>query len=220
VPRRASGEGSIKKGDDGLWRGAIRLGTDATGRPIRRYVRGRTQTEVRTKLDRLLKDRAAQVDMVVGSTPTVAAWLKTWLELVERTLKPSTAKTYRTHVGYAVDAFGHVRIDKLATEQVEGLYVLLTRRGVQPVTVAGVHRTLRSAFNRAVRRGHLARNPVADACPNRVQEREAVPLTVAEAQAILAAAATWRNGARWSINAREGEEARRASLSGRAALEA
>jgi integrase len=199
VSRRASGEGSIKKADDGSWRGAIRLGTDPTGKAIRRYVRGRTQTEVRTKLDRLRKDQAARVDMTAGGVPTVAAWLTTWLDLIERTCKPSTAKTYRTHVRYAIEAFGHVRIDKLTTEQVEALYVLLTSRGLKPVSVAGVHRTLRSAFNRAVRRRRLAHNPVADARPDRVQEQEVVPLTVAEAQAILAAATGRRNPARWEV---------------------
>ena len=32
--------------------------------------------------------------------PTVGDWTKTWIEIVERTRRPSTAKTYRTHIKY------------------------------------------------------------------------------------------------------------------------
>jgi integrase len=199
MARRAAGEGSIYKIKDGSWRGAISLGTDAAGKQVRRSVRGRTQAEVRRKIDALRSERDAGVSMAAGGTPTVAVWLAVWMTLVERTCKPSTAKTYRTHVGYAIKAFGQVRIDKLTTELVEKLYVALAARGLEPVSVAGVHRTLRSAFNEAVRRGRLARNPVLHARPGRVEEPEVVPLTVAEAQAILAAAKGRRNGARWDV---------------------
>jgi integrase len=199
MSRRAPGEGSIYEVSDGTWRGSVRLGRGPDGKMLRRYVRGTSKTEVRRKMDRLRAGLAAGVGMAAGQTPTVAIYLGAWMELVERTRKPSTAKTYRTHVGYAIGALGALRIDKLTTEQVESLYEALLARGLDPVTIAGVHRTLRSAFNEAVRRGRLARNPVVHARPGRVQEREVVPLTVAEAQAILAAATGRRNGARWEV---------------------
>lgn len=104
MSRRATGEGSIKKAPDGSWRGAIRLGTDQLGKPIRRYVRGRTQTEVRAKLDALRTDNKARVDMAAGAKPTVASWLKTMDGAGREDLQAFDGQTYRTYVRYATEA--------------------------------------------------------------------------------------------------------------------
>jgi hypothetical protein len=49
-------------------------------------------------LDKLKKAREADDDLAAPKEPIVAKWVKTWMELVERTGKPSTARTCRTHV--------------------------------------------------------------------------------------------------------------------------
>ena len=71
------------------------------------------------------------------------------MEIVERTRKPSTARTYRTHVKY-LEPIRRVRLDHLTPEHIEGIYVGLVNRGVSPVSVQGVHRTFRSCFGEAV----------------------------------------------------------------------
>jgi hypothetical protein len=60
---------------------------------LRRDVQGRTQGEVRRKLDELKKAREAGHDLAAPREPIVAEWMKTWMELVEQTCKPSTART-------------------------------------------------------------------------------------------------------------------------------
>lgn len=51
-------------------------------------------------------------------------------------------------------------LDKLEPEHVEKLYAKMQRNGSSPGTAHHVHRTIRNTLNEAVRRGHLARNPV------------------------------------------------------------
>jgi len=139
----------------------------------------------------------------------VSNWLETWLDVVARTSKPSTLRTYRTHVKYALGAFGAVRFANLGPEHLERCYDDLMSRGVSAISVQSVHRTLRSAFGEAARRGLLSANPLRLARPPRAQAVEVVPLSLAEAHAVLAAATGERNGARWllalGLGLRQGE---------------
>lgn len=62
-----------------------------------------------------------------------------------------------------------------------------------------VHATLRTSLNEAVRRGHIAKNPVLIAKAPQLVEPEIVPLTVAEARCILDTACNRRNGVRFAL---------------------
>src|SRR5690606_22922201 len=68
-----------------------------------------------------------------------------------------------------------------------------------PASIYHVHATLRTSLNEAVKRGHIARNPVLVAKPPQLVEPEIVPLSVEEAQRILDVAAARRNGARFAL---------------------
>lgn len=66
-------------------------------------------------------------------------------------------------------------------------------------TAHQAHRTIRTAIGEAVRRGHLTRNPAALAKPPRLPDAEVQPYSVPEVQAILRAAVSRRNSARWAV---------------------
>jgi integrase len=183
---------------DGTWHASINLGIGLDGKRRRRHVRGRTQGEVRNKLDNLKRARRSGDDLTEPRAPTVGEWAKTWIEIVERSRKPSTTRTYRTHVKY-LEPIRRVRLDNLTPEHIEAVYVGLVNRGVSPVSVQGVHRTLRSCFGEAVRRGKIDRNPATAARPERAEESEVEPLSIGEARAIMAAAAGRRNAVRWTV---------------------
>ena len=78
-------------------------------------------------------------------------------------------------------------------------YTLMLRRGLSPSTVLKVHRILSRALRIAVRRGRISRNVATLVDAPTVAPNEIEPLTREEARRILAAAATKRNGARWSV---------------------
>ena len=62
-----------------------------------------------------------------------------------------------------------------------------------------MHRTLRAALNEAVRRSHLARNPVLLAKAPKLDVEDVEPYDVPEIQRLLEAAAGRRNGARRAL---------------------
>ncbi|GGO58043.1 hypothetical protein GCM10012287_55300 [Streptomyces daqingensis] len=66
-------------------------------------------------------------------------------------------------------------------------------------TIHQIHRTFRTALNEAVRRGHLARNPVQLAKAPRLSDEEIEPYTVDEVKRLLRTADERRNSARWAV---------------------
>lgn len=75
----------------------------------------------------------------------------------------------------------------------------MLRRGLSPSTVLKIHRILSRALRIAVRRGRVSRNVATLVDAPAVAPNEIEPLTREEARRILAAAATRRNGTRWSV---------------------
>ena len=77
--RRANGEGNIRKRKDGRWEGRYTAGHDPeTGKQIFKNVLGKTQAEVRDKLNAALEE-LKQIDVVVSDQMTTGEWLDTWL---------------------------------------------------------------------------------------------------------------------------------------------
>ena len=77
--RRANGEGNIRKRKDGRWEGRYTAGHDpTTGKQIFKNVLGRTQAEVKQKLNVALEE-LKKVDVIVSDQMTTGEWLDTWL---------------------------------------------------------------------------------------------------------------------------------------------
>lgn len=176
--RRARGEDSIYLDTTRqLWRGQVALPPGPNGRRRSRTVSGRTRAEVVEKLRAVHQEIDAGVKLMSREVPLVQDRLRTWLGVAARTCKDSTLASYEVDVNhYAIPALGTIRLDRLTTEDVERLYDELYDRGLSTSTVSGVHRTLRAAFNEAVRRSWMVRNPVKNARPRKVLENEIVPL--------------------------------------------
>ncbi len=72
-----------------------------------------------------------------------------------------------------------------------------------------MHRTARTAFGEAFRRGHVVRNPVTLAKPPRVEEEEIEPFEIDEIRRLIKTALGKRNGVRFvlalAIGSRQGE---------------
>ena len=85
----------------------------------------------------------------------------------------------------------------------------MVAEGSRPATAHQVHRTARTAFGEALRRGHVVRNPVALAKAPRVDEDEVDPFEIAEIRQLISTALDRRNGVRFvlalAIGTRQGE---------------
>ncbi|WP_406508430.1 tyrosine-type recombinase/integrase [Streptomyces sp. NBC_00212] len=199
--RQPNGRSSIYQGADGKWHGRVTVGVRPDGKPDRRHVERKTRAEVTKAVKELERQRDAKTLRTPGRAWTVAAWLTHWIE----NIAPLGVNS-NTMVGYGVAVRKHLipglgahKLDQLKPEHIEHFYSLMMLAGSKPATAHQAHRTFRTALNEAVRRGHLAQNPVRLAKAPRVREEEVEPYSVDEVQRLLKAASEQRNSARWAV---------------------
>ncbi|WP_249999989.1 site-specific integrase [Actinoplanes sp. M2I2] len=200
--RRGNGESSIYEGADGRWHGRVTVGTRDDGKPDRRHVTGKSEKIVKAKVRAIERERDGGTLRKAGETWTVATWLTHWLEnIATPNVRENTASGYRVAVTvHLIPGLGAHRLEKLTPEHVEKLTRKMQESGSKPATAHQTLRTLRTALNEAMRRGHLSRNPARLAKAPRLDDTEVEPYSVEEVQRLLLAAAELeRNGARWAI---------------------
>ncbi|BCL29151.1 site-specific integrase [Streptomyces aurantiacus] len=200
--KRPDGASSIYFGKDGYWHGRVTVGVRDDGKPDRRHVMSKvSEGEVIKKVRALEKQRDEGKVRKPGRPWTAKAWLLHWVEEIAR---PSVREN--TYAGYEVAVRVHLvpgvgahRLDKLEPEHLERLYTKMQRSGSKAATAHQAHRTMRTALNHALRRGHITRNVAILAVPPRIEEEEVEPYDIDEVQRLLSEAAKLRNSARWSI---------------------
>ena len=87
--RRANGEGSIRKRDDGSWEARILINGKS------RSIYGRTQSDVRKKLTEVRNDLDNDEYLEPNDT-TLKEWLELWQDEYLEDVKQSTADRYKS----------------------------------------------------------------------------------------------------------------------------
>jgi len=164
-------------------------------------VRAKTETLVTDKVRKLERERDDGSVRKAGKPWSVKQWLTHWIEnIVPGTVSENTLSGYQVAVRvHLIPGVGAHRLDKLEPEHLERLYAKMQRNGSKAATAHQAHRTMKTAINVAIRRGHVSRNVASLARPPRVIEVEIEPYTVEEVKRLLVAAAERRNSARWAI---------------------
>ena len=92
--RRPSGDGMVRKRDDGRWEGRIVVGHKENGDSIFRYIYADTQKELTAKLRQNI-DAYQGIDLTEQSQMALSEWLDQWLSQMSVTLRPNTLERYR-----------------------------------------------------------------------------------------------------------------------------
>jgi integrase len=110
-------------------------------------------------------------------------------------------ESYQTIVRkHLIPVIGRHRLDRLRPEHLDQLYTRLLDAGYSPATVLRDHRILSRALTVAMQRGHIPRNVATLVDPPRQEPSGiATPLTLDEARAVIDAASSVRNSARWTV---------------------
>jgi integrase len=150
--KRGQSEGSIFRRKDGRWSGQVSLGN---GR--RKSVYARTASEVRVKVAEIQATMSQGIQLPKRMTITELTTL--WLAAKENTVRPLTFENYsltiRKHV---TPNMGSMKIAKVTPSDFERLYADCTAV-ISPKTIRNLHAILKQAFDWAVRRDWIARNP-------------------------------------------------------------
>ena len=167
--RRPSGDGMVRKRDDGRWEGRIVVGHKENGDSIFHYVSAKTQKALMEKLHRCIVEYDG-AELTEDCRMTLGEWLDIWLrECAEPSVRPST---YAGYCGYAERSLkpylGSKQIGKVTAADVQTLYRKLQREGgvdggaLSPTTVRRIHGVLHQALNAAVDRHLIVKNPTDD----------------------------------------------------------
>lgn len=163
MARRGWREGSVCRrtvirgeNEYAYWRAVVSLGTDPSGRRIRKEYQARTERAART----WLKATVARYDRglpVRGTGVTVGTYAVDWLRDTTLNVKPATVSFYRAAL-YHVEDLANLPLTALTTAHVRDLIARKTDSGLSTRTVRGIVQTLALVLRRAMGDGLVDRN--------------------------------------------------------------
>lgn len=168
MAKRANGEGSICKRQNGSYMGQITIGKDSkTGNPIRKSVYAKTKREVLLKMNDIKYEMAHGL-FVDDKNLTVEVWIKTWLEEIKKnSLRASSFKAYESNIeNHLLPSIGSLKLRNLKSIHINQMYNDLlrcgnirTKKGLNARTIRSIHVILSEALNAAVSNGIIRINP-------------------------------------------------------------
>ena len=172
--RRPSGDGMVRKRDDGRWEGRIVVGHKENGDSIFHYVYAPTQKELSVKLRQEINAYQG-VDLTEDSSMTLGDWLDRWLDgYMAGTVRPSTLQAYRRYADlYIKPTLGDRPLNQITPAEIQKLYAHLKKRGrvrkhkkygqqLSDSMVHCIHTLLYGAMGAAEQFRLIPRNPVAE----------------------------------------------------------
>jgi len=182
--RRPSGDGMVRKREDGRWEGRIVVGHKQNGGPIFCYVYADTQKELTAKLRQKIEVYRG-VDLTEQSGMTLSEWLDQWLAGVEGTIRPTTFARYRgTAEKHIKPYLGSKKLSQLTSKDIQRLYETLATEGRQDGqgglssgTIRGIHTVFHGAMKVAQQASLIARNPIEELEPPRFRYKDKQVLT-------------------------------------------
>lgn len=203
--RRGRGEGSVYQDPNGRWVGQLDLGPGPDGKRVRRKVRGRTKSEVTTKL-RDLRNAEANRPVLAGQVATLGELMRRWLDTVAAArVSRSTLDGYRYQVEHHIaPALGSIRLERLTPEVLDDYFLRMAREGYSRASLVKQRSIIGQAVRWGLKRRHigwdvatLAELPPPDVFAAATPKKRRVPrsLTRDEARRFIAATEGRRNGA-------------------------
>lgn len=191
--RAAQGAGTIRKKtvvrkgkEYTYWEARITTGRDpGTGRQVQRSFTGKTQKEVREKM------QAAAVAVNTGSyvTPqkmTVGQWMDTWAADYLGATKPATVTIYKNNIkNHIKPALGAVGLSDLHPHMVQ---TFINGLELSPASVRLAYKVLHMALEKAVKLEYIPKNPAAGSELPKLEQKEIHPLDDQQVAELLNAA--------------------------------
>ena len=158
--KRGNNEGSITKRKDGRWQGAVTIGRNDDGSQKRKYIYGKTRTEVSVKINELLHSINIGEYIDKDENPTIEDWLLNWLyNYKKNSIKAKTFDQYEYLIRYRiVPDLGDVKLIDLKENKLQKLYNRLFEDGLSARTIQLINTVLHSALDKAIKCGILNRN--------------------------------------------------------------
>ncbi len=169
--RRPSGDGMVRKRDDGRWEGRIIVGHKNNGDPIYRYVLAKTQAELTQKLhDKIEMYRDA--DLSEDCKMTLGEWLDKWIsEFMIFTIREGTLSAYKSLIEHQIKPYlGNRPLSTLTTNEIQKFYNAIKKNGrvhadrehgteLADSMVRKIHMLLHESLETALKQRLIVNNP-------------------------------------------------------------
>lgn len=169
--RRPSGDGMVRKRDDGRWEGRIVVGHKNNGEPIYKYVLAKTQAELTQKLHDMI-EIYRDADLSEDCNMLLSEWLDKWLkEYITCYVRPNTLFSYTAMIKNQINPYlGNRPLSSLTTNEIQKFYNTIKKKGrvksdkkhgteLADSMVRKVHMMLHEALDMAVKQRLLVSNP-------------------------------------------------------------
>lgn len=167
--KRANGEGNIRKRATGGWEG--RYSVTENGKTVRRSVYGKTQAEVRKKMNEITNT----IDNGVYIKPekiTVGEWFDIWHKEYLSDVTDSTKSQYeyqgRVHIKPRI---GNLPLQSVTSPVLQRFYNQCGEK-LSPKSVKNLHGVLHECLSQAVLSGYIKSNPADNCVLPRIEKRE------------------------------------------------
>ena len=195
--RRPSGDGMVRKREDGRWEGRIVVGHKKNGTPIFQHAYAHTQKELTEKLHQNI-ERYQDVELTEDSRMTLGEWLDRWLtDYKENTVRPSTLAGYRSCIeNYIKPQLGGKQVSLVTSQDVQKLYRRLKENGrvrehprfgsaLSDTTINRLHAIFHQAMEDALHAHIIAKNPTVGATVPKASHAQKRVLTDRELDTFL-----------------------------------
>ena len=158
--RRANNEGSIFQRKDGRWTGAVTTGYDENGKPIRKFIYGKSRMEVANKLTELT-NRIESENFDYVDNNTIGSLMTEWLlvfkknQVTPRTFEGNFSK-FKLHIEPRI---GNMKIDEVNTIVIQKLLNQMIEDGYSLDVVRKTKVIFNQFFDYAVQNKFVQSNP-------------------------------------------------------------
>ena len=158
MAKRLNGEGSLRRRADGRWEYRLMDGYLEDGRPNTVSFYGRTQKEVRDKLENYRIRHIYGIDTRVKHT--FATWSEIWFQNHQDNISPTTRENYKYILTTLKARLGSRKLDGIKAFDIEQLLKELRREGRSDSYLASCRGMLYQIFNKAEANDLILKNPV------------------------------------------------------------
>ena len=158
MAKRLNGEGSLRRRADGRWEYRLMDGYLEDGRPNTISFYGRTQKEVRDKLENYRIRHIYGIDTRVKHT--FATWSEIWFQNHQDNISPTTRENYKYILTTLKAHLGSRKLDGIKAFDIEQLLKELRREGRSDSYLASCRGMLYQIFNKAEANDLILKNPV------------------------------------------------------------
>ena len=196
--RRPSGDGMVRKREDGRWEGRIVVGHDEKGLPKTKNVLAKTKSECSAKLKALKASLQEQKPEKPKGDMTFGTWLDHWYQReCKPQIRPKTQADYENRIyQHIIPELGSIPLAKLTAADLQQFYNRLKEGGrllrveqygpgLSVRMVKSCHVTCRVALDQAVAQGLILKNPALSCKAPVTRPKEMQVLTGDEIQRLL-----------------------------------